>query len=332
MRHLFTALLVASAIVGPAAAQDKSWVGKTIILKKSGVKIGQSDAKGNQVFVATLTMTDYRVLGEQDGWIKVKDGRANEGWFDKVDAVVLEDAVAFFTDRIRQNPNSSDAYNRRAIAHQLQGKLDEAIDDFGQSLRLNPSAVIHCNRGNAWRVKKEYDKAIADYDDSLRIDPKHFFGYLNRGIAWSSKKEYDKAIADFGEAVRLDPKYVLTYFSRGNAWAAKKEYEKAIADYNEAIRLDPKHVGAYNRRAWIQATCFDARFRDGKKAIETAKKGLELAPKDADLMDTLAAAYAEIGDFAEAVRMEERAIAITNNAGYRSRLELYKKMQPFRLK
>ena len=53
-------------------------------------------------------------------------------------------------------------------------------------------------------------------------------------------------------------------------WRDKGEYDKALADYAEAMRRDPGYAGSYNQRAWIWATCPEARFRDGKKAVESA--------------------------------------------------------------
>ena len=53
-------------------------------------------------------------------------------------------------------------------------------------------------------------------------------------------------------------------------------YDKAIADYNEAIRLDPKYALAYNGLAWLAATCPDAKYRDGKKAVQSAVTACKL--------------------------------------------------------
>ena len=469
MRSVIT-LLVLLAAVGATTAQDKSWVGKTILVKKNGIKIGKTGDDGKQVYVATLTNIDYRVLGEQDGRIKVNDGRGEEGWFDKADAVLLEDAVGYFTDRIRQNANDSASYCLRAVAWRLKGELDIAINDFGEALRLNPGVYAYINRGNAWHDKKDYDKAIADYAEAIRLDPESVDAYYNRGGTWHKKKDYDKVIADYGEAIKLDPKSVNANLGRGNAWSDKKDYDKAIADYNEAIRLDPKHVNAYISRgdawankedydkaiadytgairldpknlaafirrgaawhfkkdydrtiadyteairldpkdgftyldrgnawsakenydkaiadynetirllpkfphayysraiawrhkkdyakaiadhgevirldpkhaeahngiAWYSATAPDAKVRDGKRAIEFAKKAMELDKSKANwYADTLAAAYAETGNFEEAVRWQERALedaSLKNDDDARRRLELYRKKQPYR--
>jgi hypothetical protein len=154
----------------------------------------------------------------------------------------------------------------------------------------------------------------------------------------TTSKEYDKALADFNEAIRLDPKLANAYIGRGEDWRAKQEYDKALADDNEAIRLDPKHNLAYNYRAWLWATCPDAKYRDGQRAVESATKACELTDwKDRNRIDTLAAAYAEAGDFAAAVKWQARAIELlTTDAETRDellyRLELYRLKQPYREK
>jgi tetratricopeptide (TPR) repeat protein len=155
-----------------------------------------------------------------------------------------------------------------------------------------------------------------------------------RGIAWKAKKEYDKAIADFNEAIRLDPKDALAYYNRGVVWGDKKEYDRAIADFNEAIRLDPKDALAYGSRAWIWATCPDPKHRDGKRAVESATRACDLSDwKAAYALGTLAAAYAESGDFAKAVEYQEKAHKLYSDEDKKKwgkLLDLYKAKKPHR--
>ncbi len=158
--------------------------------------------------------------------------------------------------------------------------------------------------------------------------------YSNRGEAWSDKKEYDKAIYDYNEAIRLDPNFQMAYGNRGDAWSHKKEYGKAIADYNEAIRLDPGDAYNWNARAWFSATCPDAKYRNGRSAVDDATKACELTGwKSGAWMDTLAAAHAEAGDFDSAVKWEMKALELADEKSkgdLRSRLDLYKTHKPYR--
>jgi tetratricopeptide (TPR) repeat protein len=117
----------------------------------------------------------------------------------------------------------------------------------------------------------------------------------------------------------------------------KGNYDKAISNYDAAIRLDPeKYVDAYNNLAWIFATCSDKQYRDGKRAVDCATKACELTDwKENVWFDTLAAAYAEAGDFDKAVEWQQKAIDLADERSkdkLRSRLDLYKAGKPYREK
>jgi tetratricopeptide (TPR) repeat protein len=245
-------------------------------------------------------------------------------------------AIADYNEAIRLDPKDALAYNSRGLAWSGKKEYDKAIADYNEAIRLDPKfAIAYSIRGNRWDDKKEYDKAIADYNEAIRLDPKFAIAYSNRGNTWRNKKEYDKAIADYNEAIRLDPKFATAYSNRGDARSDKKEYDKAIADYNEAIRLDPKYAGAYNGRAWLWATCPDAKYRDGKKAVQSATAACELSEwKNSDYLDTLAAANAATGDFDSAVKWQSKAIELLSDErtkeDYRSRLRLYLEKKPYR--
>ena len=86
--------------------------------------------------------------------------------------------------------------------------------------------------------------------------------------------------------------------------------------------------------ATIYATCPDAKYRDGKKAVENASKAHQLSGgKIWYYLATLAAAHAESGDFAKAQETQGKAIDLapeTAKPNYRTRLELYKQGKPYR--
>jgi tetratricopeptide (TPR) repeat protein len=191
------------------------------------------------------------------------------------------------------------------------------------------TAAEHLNRGIDWHVKKALDKAIGAYTEAIRLDPTSASAYCCRGLAWADKKDLDREVADDSEAIRLDPKHEWAYNNRGIVRAARKEFAEAIADFTEAIRLDPSFAVAHDNRARGWATCPVDRLRDGKRAVESATRACELTDwKAPAFLDTLAAAYAEAGDFRAAAETQARAIGLMKD--YDARLKLYQDQKRFR--
>ncbi len=137
--------------------------------------------------------------------------------------------------RILQSGPANDAkvaaYHHRGVGLLLQTKFDQAIVEFNEALRIDPTYKRSYNsRGNAWKGKGELDLAIADYNEAIRLDPSFAFPYNGRANAWYNKGEWDRAIADYDEVIRLDPSLAAPYANRGMAWRGKGDFDRALAD------------------------------------------------------------------------------------------------------
>jgi tetratricopeptide (TPR) repeat protein len=329
----FATLGVITAHVG---AQTASWVGKTIIPKKAPIKFGYTDDQGRQIYHGELELLDYKVLADEDGWIKIQQ-YDKAGWFDKADAVLVEDAVAYFSRVLQDDPEDEDALARRATAWQLKGELETALKDWSALIQLDPeSSAYWQNRGNTHYRLKNYRDAVSDHTEAIRLSPENPNAYRVRAHDHLALREWDKAISDCNEAMRLQPDWLVPVHLRAQAWLGKGEFAKARKGFDEAVRLAPSDVETLNSYAWSLATSPHAEFRDGAKAVALAKKACELREwKDVDVIDTLAAAYAEAGDFDQAVRYQKQCLAdaafvrLYGDVGQR-RLSQYEKRQPWR--
>ena len=175
--------------------------------------------------------------------------------------------------------------------------------------------------------------------DQLRRD----FAELSRRAAASGelRRKYERALADPSVPVPPDPPRVVVLDEPPPGpylWIARGEYARALADCDELIRLYPDLLEAHESRARILATCPDARYREGKLAVAAATRAAELTNwKNAHVLETLAAAYAEAGDFAGAVRWQQRALERLVAMGIdpnidQDRLALYQAAKPFRMR
>jgi Flp pilus assembly protein TadD len=234
-------------------------------------------------------------------------------------------------------PRTAAEYFDRGNKWAEKGEYEKAVKDYTAAIRLKADFLdAYLNRGTALRLQGKFDEAVKDFAEAVRLKPDDADAYQGRGIAWHMKGEYDKAVKDFGEVIRLRPDDADAYHSRGSTWDEKGEYEKAVKDYSEAVRLKPDHAPVLNDRAWLRATCPDAKYRDGTKAVQDARRACELAKwNNPGWLDTLAAAYAESGQFDEAVKWQRKALederfAKTKGEEGRKRLKLYEQKMPYR--
>lgn len=178
-------------------------------------------------------------------------------------------------------------------------------------------------------------RAIKELDEVIVLDPKSYQAYVNRGLVYTQTEDYDKAAEDFQKALQISPRNEQLLFDCGYAYEKTDDYKNALAIYHQAVTFHPESSMAYNNLAWLLATCPQAEFRDGKKAVDYATKACDLSQwKDPASLDTLASAYAEVGDFDHALQWENVALSCpnfnpTDAAEARDRLVLYQSHKPY---
>ena len=140
-------------------------------------------------------------------------------------------------------------YARRGMAYLGKKDYDRAIDDFDQSIKLDPSfAALFYLRGNTYGLKAQFDRAIPDFSQAIKLDPEDADSFGSRCFARAIDGELAAALADCDESLRLrkksgdtDPEKAGKIFAtRGFVYLKMKKPDAAIAEDNAALAADPK--------------------------------------------------------------------------------------------
>jgi len=245
-----------------------------------------------------------------------------------------EEAMQDFQAAIRYDAKCAPALHNRGITCAQRGQAEAALRDFNRALEADPDLTLaHRNRGELLASLGQTEEAVRDYGQAIGQWPEDAELYKMRGHAFHRLGEFDKATMDLSRAIELAPERAAdAYTLRGNVEAERGEFRQALRDYQRALMLDPKWAEAYRSKAWLLATCPDAKVRHSGRALVAARQARNLAgANDYYVLEALAAAYASSGRFDEAIRTQQRAISQApawQADQQRQRLALYRKHRP----
>ncbi len=181
------------------------------------------------------------------------------------------------------------------------------------------------HRAEAYIRKGELDLALADLNQSLSLDADHKYPYELRAYIWGRRMQWDFAERDLTMVVARTPRgqKADAYRNRGAMRICRGNCADALLDFDQAIAINPKLASAYYDKAWVLSACVDDGVRNGVEAVSAAQRVVAL--QDAWWShETLAAAFAEAGQFPDSVRQIGIAETMANekNSTERDRREL----------
>ncbi|MGB8412533.1 MAG: hypothetical protein WCE23_06880 [Candidatus Binatus sp.] len=208
-----------------------------------------------------------------------------------------------------------------------------ANSEFSAVLATEPNdARAISGKADALVCLEKYDVAIADYSRAIELDPK-WFDYLGRGVAYKAQGDQSQALRNFDEGIAINPTVPALYIYKGAVLNARGDASGAQADFEKVSSLISNQPEIFNRYGWTLATSPIAAYRDGSAAIQYSQRACELTSwSRGPVLDTLAAAYAEAGQFDEAMKWQTSAVQLDRDADkdYEVRLAMYRRREPFR--
>jgi tetratricopeptide (TPR) repeat protein len=199
--------------------------------------------------------------------------------------------------------------------------------------------IAEGNLGDAlYRFKNKPEEAWVHFEKSLRINRHQPELLSSVGVFYLESGRVDTARSHFEEALAIEPNFADAHYNLGNLYLQIGEAPEALIHYQRALDTKPDDIQTLNNRAWILATWPNPSIRNGPKAVELAEHADSLTSRRNQVIAaTLAAAYAEVGRFPEAVRTAERALQLaaaegkeTRALSIREQVETYKSGNPFR--
>ncbi|HWB12502.1 MAG TPA: tetratricopeptide repeat protein [Pirellulales bacterium] len=250
------------------------------------------------------------------------------------------EAVAAFEDALAWRSGWSDALNGLATAQSLSGQHVLALRSFEAAVAGEPTnPLYHNNLGQQLARTGNTEGALVEFTEALRLDPRYAEALNNRGNVFAALERWPEAALAYREAIERDDKRARYRFNLAGVLHQQGDVAGARRQYRAALALDPDWPQQAAENAWNLATAPDGAVRDGATALRLARQACQaLEPPPPAALEALAAAYAELGRFSDAVQVAEQASQRAHADGSAevaadvdARLTLYREGKPFHL-
>ena len=219
------------------------------------------------------------------------------------------DGIALCSRAIAVTQDNAFAHNNLGAALAAEGRSAEAIQQYREALRINPNYTLaRSNLGVELAAAGQLDEAALQLGQALELEPRSELVHNNLGVILAQQHKLDAAVKHFQEAIRLKPDYAKAYLNYAVALQQEGEAGLAFTNYQRGLELDPAWPQALDKLAFLLATCPSPEYHDPQWAVKLSERANELTLRVVpNYLDTLAIAYAAVGEFSKAVSAAEQA-------------------------
>lgn len=183
---------------------------------------------------------------------------------------------------------------------------------------------------------KLLEETQSELERARKADPNDLEVLAELGSLQVLTGKSDQALKTFQSALESGLDNARVNGAIGSLLLTAGRKEEAVGYLERSAKLDPYDTTTLNNLAWILSTSKSDALRNGQRALELAQRACAATNyAQAECLDTMAAALAEVGRFDEAVTLENRAAGLMRQAKrdvkeLDARLEKYKARQPIR--
>lgn len=251
---------------------------------------------------------------------------------------MLDEALARLNKALALDPKQSRAQGYAGIVLAQSGRLDEAVAHFQKSLQIDPYyRTAHLNLGKVYREQGKLEQAMVHFRLAVELDDRDPLGYFELGNILFQRQMLAEAIEQFKKTLALDPQAIDAHLLLSKSLVMQGDFRSAVAQLRKAMTVDANNVRPIADLAWLLAVCPDDDVRNGAEAVDLARRACAVTNyRNPALLNTLSAAYAEAGNFSEAIATATKALKLVDpkdNAQaqwIRQSLECYRAGKPCR--
>ncbi len=251
----------------------------------------------------------------------------------------LPEALQQYTTALELDPHLTQAAVSRASVLARLGEFAQARLQLDLLLADDPqSAALHIELGRLLRQQSQFAEAVACYDRALELKPDYVEAWNGKGVALEGLGRFQEAAICYRRAIDQRPKDLLYRLNLAYVESASGHVSEAAEQFRAAFELQPNWPAGALAEAWTLATHPEARRRDGALALRTATLVCQATNDQIpQAIDVQAAAYAELGQFDQAVVKQRKVLAMlgpevrpATRTELTERLHLYERRQPYR--
>lgn len=246
-----------------------------------------------------------------DGWAEVGDYLVKQGR--------LPAAVSAFNRALERDPDLAEAHSGMGYALAQQGQLEQAADHLRRAIEAAPASYnAHNLLGHILTRQGRLEEAVKHCRRATELKPDFAQAHYNWGEALVALGRFDEAGEQFGRAQQLSAGEPELYLGVAAIWAGNGRFASAVDVLRDGRERLPDNLDIVDALAWLLAACPQADLRDGPAAVALATRACEgTAHRNPFMLRTLAAAYAQTGQWRPALDVARKALELATQRGHR---------------